>query len=152
MTVNSFIQGYSSCINEVSTILSSGQCINDDLKYNVCKHLSTTLYTMTAGIHHQEVSSSHSFPTQSMTSASDINDDRVATSTPYKTFLADDSSNYQLSPIFNVQTPYNILPRDVLSSYYSSFTSLAADSHQASVSPDSGVHISSDDSLVWRPW
>ena len=106
---------------------------------------------MTAGLHLQEVSSTHSFHTQSMTSVSDINDDRIATSTPY-TFLADDIPTNQLSLIFNVQTPYKMSPRDMWSSYHSSFTSHSADSHQASVSPDSGVHISSADSWVWRPW
>jgi hypothetical protein len=81
--MTTFVQGCSSCINEVSKFLSS-QCVNDDFRYGISNHLSTSLCTSTTGLYHQDITSSESYPTSSLSRVSGIADDRMTTSTPQK--------------------------------------------------------------------
>ena len=149
--MTSFVQGCSSCINEVSKFLSC-QCVNDDFRYGISNHLSTTLCTSTTGLYHQDITSSESYPTSSLSRVSGIADDRMTTSTPYKFSLTDDNSRHQFSPTDNVYTLNSASPDNTRSPNYSVYASNLADIHMESVSSDSSVDSSFFDSTVWRPW
>jgi len=99
----SFVQCCSSCINEVSKFLSS-QCVNEDFRYGISNHLSASLYAITAGLFHQDITSPESYPTSSLSRVSDIADDGMTTSTPYNILLADDNSRHQFSPMYSIYT------------------------------------------------
>ncbi|VDI52939.1 Hypothetical predicted protein [Mytilus galloprovincialis] len=141
LAMNSFIRGYATCINDVSTSLSANH-ITNDVRSSVTNHLATSYSTMTTGLQTHE-------PHTSIYSS-----DRLATSTPYSNLSTKESHPYHLlSPIIDTNPQYSsscdTLSCNDWSSTYSASPSVSPTLHSPS---DSGVDGSTGDNSVWRPW
>ncbi|XP_071147480.1 transcription factor HES-1-like [Mytilus galloprovincialis] len=141
LVMNSFIRGYATCINDVSTSLSANH-ITNDVRSSVSNHLATSYSTMTTGLQTHEPH------------ASIYSSDRLATSTPYSNLSTKESHPYQLlSPIIDTNPQYSsscdTLSCNDWSSTYSASPSVSPTLHSPS---DSGVDGSTGDNSVWRPW
>ncbi|XP_063418057.1 transcription factor HES-4-like [Mytilus trossulus] len=140
LVMNSFIRGYATCINDVSTSLSANH-ITNDVRSSVTNHLATSYSTMTTGLQTHEPH------------ASIYSSDRLATSTPYSNSPSKEIHPYQLSPIIDTNSQYSsscdTLSCNDWSSTYSASPSVSPTLHSPS---DSGVDGSTGDNSVWRPW
>ncbi|CAC5399780.1 HES1 [Mytilus coruscus] len=171
LTVQSFLQGYSTCIHEVSRHQSIHGYSNE-IVTSLSNHLSSTLTAMSPVFPKQNlmtcaVNSLPGLPIPRPESrASTVNDDRFAASTPNSFYSADSNACQQLSPAFSGNTWYNTSPIGNLS--------YSHNERPSSVSPstpylwpvdhacnDSGFHGSpvvqspanhAPLTSVWRPW
>ncbi|CAG2191774.1 HES1 [Mytilus edulis] len=171
ITVHSFLQGYTTCIHEVSRHQSIHGYSNEIVS-SLSNHLSSTLTAMSPVFPQQNfmtcaVNSLPHLPTSRPESrASTVSDDRFAASTPNSYYSADSNTCQQLSPAFSSNTWYNTSP--IVNMSYSN------SERKSSVSPsapylwpvdltcnDSGFHGSpvvqspanqAPLTSVWRPW